>query len=94
MARAVSDAKDLGNELATAGATISKTSVRLAYDVATVVNLAGQRAIGGAVAVAQDAARGAGGYVSALVSTSVPRKPLARVGRGPGRRAREATAQA
>jgi hypothetical protein len=94
MSRAVSDAKELGNELATAGVTISKTTARLVYDVGAVVNLAGQRAVGGAVAAAQDAVRGARGYVSAIVSESGPRKPLARVGRGAARRAREATAPA
>jgi hypothetical protein len=94
MARTVSDARELGNELATAGVTISKTTVRLVYDVGAVMNLAGQRAVGGVVAAAQDAVRGTRGYVSSLVSESAPRKPLARVGRGPARRVREAAAQA
>jgi hypothetical protein len=94
MARAVSDARELGHELATAGVTISKTTVRLVYDVGAVVNLAGQRAVGGAVTAAQDAVRGARDYVSALGAESAPRKPLARVRRAPARRAREAAAQA
>ena len=76
LSRAVADVHDVGRDLGSAGRTLAKGTLRLAYDVGALVGRAGKNVIDSTAALASGFLRSA---ESLTATTSVPRKPPARV---------------
>jgi hypothetical protein len=73
--RTVVDVQDIGRDLGTAGRTLAKGTMRLAYDVGALVGLAGKNVIDGTATLAVSFIRGAEMLVSSPAGEA--RKPLA-----------------
>jgi hypothetical protein len=71
LSRTVGDVQDIGRDLGSAGKTLAKGTLRLAYDVGALVGNAGKNVIDGTAALASS-------FLRSAESLTVPRKPPAR----------------
>jgi hypothetical protein len=75
LSRTVVDVQGIGRDLGTAGRTLAKGTMQLAYDVGALVGLAGKNVLDGTAALASSFLRSAEALTGV---SSVPRKPPAR----------------
>jgi hypothetical protein len=80
VARTVADAQDVGRDLGNVSASLARGTVRLAYDLGTVLSLAARNLITGTVEAAETIVRSTAEIPSGSSALSV-RKPLARASR-------------